>query len=30
MSATPDSTFTNPEHGIAELECQLAEFKNET
>ena len=29
MSATPDSTFTNPEQRIADLERQLAEFRAE-
>jgi two-component system, NtrC family, sensor kinase len=29
MSATPDSTFTSPEHRIADLERQLAECKAE-
>ena len=29
MSATPDSTFTNPEQRIADLERQLAECKAE-
>ena len=29
MSATPDSTFTNPEQRIADLERQLAEREGE-